>query len=290
MTRLGYQSALRACSFHTNLWSKTGPKTLFLGNDGGLCVVRDPFRPTPPFTTDPNAFATVDVTFVDNRRNRGITSHLVYHVGSSIAASPADTRNRITLGLQDLSSRVRVDEGSGLQNSSTWNDPTGTGDGFGTLINSANGDKMMVSSYNTKPKRSTNGGTSWTSATSGITGTAPFHTQLFPERTDATGNTLFTATNLIIYKSTDWAATPWAPLAMTGFTGNPIRNFNTSASNGNSLAIAANSGNVWVSSNGGATWTNPAGAMSPAGLRTQLHLVRYHHNQVPMSLRLSRAP
>ena len=245
--------------FHTNAWSKSGTKTLFLGNDGGLCVVRDPNRATPPFTADQNVYAAGDVTYIDNRRNRGITSHLVYHVGSSIGASPADTRSRITLGLQDLSSRVRVDEGTGLQNSSTWNDPTGTGDGFGTLINSANGDKMVVSSYNTNLRRSTNGGTTWTSASSGITGTAPFHTQLFPGRTDATGNTLFTSTNLVIYKSTDWAATAWTPLTMTGFTGTLIRNFNTSASNANSLAIAANSGNVWVSSNGGASWTNPAG-------------------------------
>ncbi len=267
-TNLPYAHA----DFHTGAWSQTGPRTLFLGNDGGLCVVRDPFRPTPPFTADPNAFATVDVTFVDNRRNRGITSHLVYHLGSSTASSPAGTADRITLGLQDLSSRIRVDEGTGLQNSSTWNDPTGTGDGFGTLIHAANGDKMMVSSYYARPKRSTDGGATWSSASSGIaeagsSANAPFHTQLHPGRTDATGNTLFTATNLKIYKSADWTATPWSALAMAGFGGTLIRNFNTSASNGNALAIAANGGRVWVSSDGGASWTNPAGGDVTGGVQ-----------------------
>jgi hypothetical protein len=204
------------------------------------------------------------VTFVDNRRNRGITSHLVYHSGNTIASSPADSRYRITLGLQDLSSRVRVDEGAGLATSSTWNDPTGTGDGFGTLINSADGQKMMVSSYYARPKRSVNGGSTWASASSGITGAgnggvAPFHTQLYPGRTDVTGNTLFTATNLIIYKSTDWAATAWTALGMSGFTGTVIRNFNTSGSSANHMIIGANSGNVWVSTDAGASWSNPAG-------------------------------
>ena len=28
--------------FHCAAWSKTGPSTLFVGNDGGLCIVRDP--------------------------------------------------------------------------------------------------------------------------------------------------------------------------------------------------------------------------------------------------------
>ncbi len=266
-TNLPYAHA----DFHTAAWSKTGPKTLFTGSDGGLCVLPDPFRASPPFTANPSVYATTDVTFVDNRRNRGLSSQLVYHLGSTTASTPPDARARITVGIQDLSSRVRVDEGTGLVNSTTYNDPTGTGDGFGTLINSADGNKMMVSSYYARPLRSTNGGTSWTSAFLGITGAgnsslAPFHTRLYPGGGDPTGNTVYTATNLVIYKTTDWAATGWTPLPMTGFGGTLIRNFNASASDPNVLIIAANSGNVWLSANGGTTWTNPKGGDVTGGV------------------------
>lgn len=265
-TNLPYAHA----DFHTSAWSQSGSTTLFLGNDGGLCVVRDPYRATPPFTTDPNAYATVDVTFVDNTRNRGMTSHLVYFLGSTLASSPAGSRYQITLGLQDLSSRIRVDEGSGLQTSGTWNDPTGTGDGFGTVISPTDGNKMMVSSYYARPKRSVDAGTTWASASSGISGagsgsSAPFKTLLRLGLADPTGNTVYTCTNLAIYKTTDWAASSWNPVSMTGFTGTLIRNFNASPSDPNALAIAANSGNVWVTYNGGTSWTNPAGGDITSG-------------------------
>lgn len=253
--------------FHTNAWSKTGPKTLFVGNDGGLSVMRDPFRPTPPFTSDPTIYAAGDLTFVDNRRNRGIASQLIFNVGSSIATFPADTRYRSTLGMQDLGTRIRVNEGSGIENSSTWND-TGGGDGLGTLINSANGDKMMKSIQYTYIHRSIDGGTTWDPAISGITGPKPFDTLLIPGRADVTGNTLFTRTKAIIFKSTDWAASDWMPLPMSGFSGTAIRTFNTSASNGNAMVIGAEDGKIWVSSNGGSTWTNPAGSSLTGGAST----------------------
>ena len=272
-TNLPYAHA----DFHTSAWSQTGTKTLFLGNDGGLCVVRDPLRATPPFTADPNDYATVDVTFVDNRRNRGITSHLVYHLGSTTASSPADSRHRITLGLQDLSSRVRVDEGTGLQNSSTWNDPTGTGDGFGTVISPTDGNKMMVSSYLTRFRRTTTGGGpgAWASMNSGIyTGSsvndpagAPFHTMLVPGLADLTGNTLYTATNNLVWKTTDWAATAWVQLPIAAGINNTfaIRHLAASKTNANALAFTTGS-SVFASANGGTTWVRYGNGVTPGSI------------------------
>ena len=272
-TNLPYAHA----DFHTSAWSQTGTKTLFLGNDGGLCVVRDPLRATPPFTTDPNDYATVDLTFVDNRRNRGITSHLVYHVGSTTASSPADSRHRITLGLQDLSSRVRVDEGTGLQNSSTWNDPTGTGDGFGTVISPTDGNKMMVSSYNTRFRRTTTGGGpgAWASMNTGIyTGStcndpagAPFHTMLIPGLADSTGDTLYTATNNLIWKTTNWAATAWVQLPKAADINNTfaIRHLAASKSNPSALAFATGT-SVFASVNGGTTWVRYGNGVTPGSI------------------------
>ncbi len=273
-TNLPYAHA----DFHTSAWSQTGSKTLFLGNDGGLCVVRDPLRATPPFTTDPNDYATVDLTFVDNRRNRGITSHLVYHVGSTTASTPSDSRHRITLGLQDLSSRIRAEDGGSLQNSGIWNDPTGTGDGFGTVISPTDGNKMMVSSYNTRPRKTTTGGQSspsWSSATSGIyTGStcndpagAPFHTMLVLGLADATGNTVYTATNNLVWKTTNWASTAWTQLPKATDINNTfgIRHLAASKSNANALAFATGS-SVFTSVNGGSTWVRVSNAVTPGSI------------------------
>jgi hypothetical protein len=246
--------------WHTSAWSQTGPLTLFMGNDGGLCVIRDPLRASPPYNANAFAWIASDVSFVDNRRNRGLGSHLLYHLGSTQATTPADSPYRISIGLQDNSSRIRVDEGAGLQNSSTWNDTSGTGDGFGTIIHALDGNKIMVSSYNTSVRKSVNGGTSWSSI-GGATDAAgaPFYTRVVPGQADATGNTAYTATNKILWKTADWGATSWAPVPMNGFTGNNIRNINTSKTNANALALVSNGGLVWTTYNGGTTWSSGGG-------------------------------
>jgi hypothetical protein len=122
--------------FHTASYDSAG--NLFVGTDGGI------FKSTDNGNT-----------FTDDL-NVGITSHLIYSVGSSQASSSA-----VVGGFQDNGTRVR----SGT--TGTFNQPIG-GDGFGSNVNRANGNQMLGSLYYTRIYKSTNGGTSFAASSSGI--------------------------------------------------------------------------------------------------------------------------
>src|SRR5262249_51604806 len=159
--------------------------TLYLGSDGGLFVSTD------------NA-----ATFSD-RLNVGITTHLLYSV-SSTAANP----DLVLGGMQDNGTRMR--EGT----TTVFRQVIG-GDGFGSNINRANGSLMLGSLYNLAIRKSTNGGSSWSSSTAGIAEAgdetnAPFITRIVAwEGLGSTGNEVYTFSNSKIYRSTnyggDWA-------------------------------------------------------------------------------------
>ncbi len=251
--------------FHTTAWSSTG-STLYVGNDGGLCVVRDPFLATVP--TGSSTVASVP-TFIDNRRNRGLASHLVYNLGSTLAATPADAKFRISLGMQDNGTRVRRDEGAGLQASATFEDGIG-GDGFGTVIHPTDGNKILGSVYYTDIQLSTDGGATFSDSIAGITEAnsdtlAPFQARLALGDT-AHPDSVYTATNGKVYKSANFGGT-WAALGTTGLpaggTGSQtdpndalyIRNIGASPSDANVLGIAANQGRFFFTANGGSSWT-----------------------------------
>ena len=244
--------------FHTTAWSNG---TLFLGNDGGLAVVRDPWRPTPP--------TGEDLTFIDNRRNKGLTSHLVYSLGSTTATSPADARWRVATGMQDNGTRVRQGSGTALQTSGVFEDRIG-GDGFGTLIHPTNGNLMLGSLYYTQIYRSTNGGTSsFTPSSTGIAESNDSNLAPFAPRI-ALGplnepDTVYTFTNGKVYQSSNfaalWSALPTTnlPPAGTNSISDPtnalyIRNFGAASGDANALGIAANQGRVFLSYNRGTTW------------------------------------
>lgn len=237
--------------FHTTSWAKTGTKTLFIGNDGGLCIVRDPLR-----ATIPSGSGTVasDPTFIDNRRNKGLASHLVYNLGSTSATTPAGAQYEISLGLQDNGTRIRQGSGAALQTSSTFDDAIG-GDGFGTVINQTDGTKMLGSVYYTSIQRSTDAGATFSAATTGITeandsANAPFNPKIALGQT-STPDTVYTFTNAKVYKSTNWASN-WAAMSMTGFTG-VVRNVNGARSS-SAVGIAGSGGRFWITYNG-SSWT-----------------------------------
>ncbi|GLH69453.1 hypothetical protein GETHPA_09860 [Geothrix rubra] len=258
--------------FHT-ITAKGG--VFYVGNDGGLSIFKDPWRTTIP-TTNP------DLTFVDSTRNLGLATHLVYNVGSTTATNVTDGKYRISLGLQDNGTRIRQDTGSGLAASSTFEDQIG-GDGFGTVVNPADGNQMLGSIYYTQIYKSTNGGTSqFTSSSSGITETnnsskAPFQPRLVLGDT-AHPNTVYTATNGTVYQSTNFG-TSWTGLGRTGLpaagtssTSDPanalyIRNLGAAAGDPNALGIAANQGRIFLSYNGGSSWTQ-AGTLTNNGSYT----------------------
>jgi hypothetical protein len=258
---------------HATAWSPDGA-TLYVANDGGLAVVRDPFRATIPVTS-------YDVSFLDNRRNKGLASHLVYNVGSTAAASPADSKWRISLGMQDNGTRVRQPASPGgalTGNEGVFEDMIG-GDGFGTLFHPADGTQVLGSIYYTDIYRSTDGGGTFKESISGIAeannkNLAPFAPRL------ALGDTarpavVYTSTNGKVYQSTNfggaWAALGTsglpAPLDMSSTTTTTelyIRNLAASPSDPSTLGIAANQSRVYLTSNGGTSWVK-AGSLPGSG-------------------------
>lgn len=252
--------------FHCSAWSKTGPSTLFIGSDGGLCIVRNPAIASASIPTGASSVPSV-LSFIDNRRNRGLATHLVYNIGSTTASSPADSRYRVSLGLQDNGTRVRQDEGTGLQNSSTFEDGIG-GDGFGTVFHRTNGNQVLGSLYYTQVQRSTNGGTSFTDASVGITesgsSAAPFAPTFALGATSAP-DTVYTWVFSKVYQSTNFGSS-WTAMNMTGFdTARSIRNVGASASDPNAVAVVTSGGTGFVTYNGGSTWTQ-FGAIPNNGL------------------------
>jgi hypothetical protein len=235
---------------HASAFVNDGSK-LFVANDGGLAVFMDPYRASVPTVA-------TDLTFVDHSRNKGLATHLVYNLGSTTAATPADSRYRITLGLQDNGTRVRTNTGGGLQNSGVFEDQIG-GDGFGTVIHPTNGDLMLGSLYYTRIYKSTNGGTSsFTSSSTGITesnnsSSAPFAPKIALGATSAP-DTVYTFTNPKVYKSTNFG-TSWSAMTMPSAFSGVVRNVNGSRSNANAVAFAASGGRFFVTYNGGTTWT-----------------------------------
>jgi len=223
--------------FHSAHMSSNG--TLYIGTDGGI------FRSTDNATTFTHTL------------NIGIASHLIYQVGSSTA-----NRNAVIAGLQDNGTRVRE------SNTSTFNQEIG-GDGFGCNINRVNGNQMLGSLYYNRIQKSTNGGTTFTSACSGITecnntSTGVFLTRIFEHRGDTTGNTVYTFAKSRVYRSTNYAGS-WTGLGTTGMlaSGAQIRNVSVAPSNGNVVGIVTSGGGVSITTNGGTGWTQVGGANLP---------------------------
>jgi len=218
--------------FHCGVQDSTG--SLFVGTDGGI------FKSTDGGTT-----------FTDSL-NIGITTHMIYSVGSSSAAPSA-----VIGGFQDNGTRVR----SGA--TTTFNQYIG-GDGFGSLMHPVNGSTMLGSLYYTRIQKSTNGGSTFAAAVSGITesnntASAPFITRLAEGPADATGNTVYTFVNAKVYKSTNYAGT-WTAMGVSGLptTSFYIRNVAAAKSNGQVVGLVANGGKVFLTANGGSSWTTPA--------------------------------
>ena len=249
---------------HTATWSPDG-SALYVGNDGGLSVFWDPYRASIPLRpTGTGSQPLTDPTFVDNLHNEGLSTHLVYHLGSTNAVTPTDAPSRVTIGLQDNSTRRRTGT---LASSTQFDEAYATGDGFGTLIHKLDGNKIIVSGVQVNLGYSLDGGSTFSSGNSGIdlTGGGPFHTRVEPGRADATGNTAYTATNYKLFKSTNFGQS-WTACAMGGFPNSGaglIRNFNSSSTNPLKLVIV-DATHCWISADGGATWIDK-GAVYPAG-------------------------
>lgn len=246
---------------HTTAWSKTGTPYLYVGHDGGISIYKDPFGTIPT--------ADLASAFVDNRRNKGLATHLVYSIGSTNATTPVGSKDRVTLGLQDNGTRMRMPSGGNLAGSGIFEDQIG-GDGFGTVIHPTDGDKILGSLYYTRIFRTTDGGaTAWSEASSILEANdqnaAPFAPKIALGAA-AEPNTVYTFVNKKVYKSTDFGNL-WIAMGMTGFddVNRIIRNVGASRSNANAVAVVTSGGTGFVTYNGGTSWAQ-FGAIPNNGL------------------------
>jgi len=245
---------------HCWAWSSDGK--LYIGNDGGLAIYLDPLRATIP--------SGHDATFLDGTRNQGLITHLCYYLGSTQASNAADANSRISLGLQDDGTRIRVDTGSGLANSSAFNENIG-GDGFGTVFSTADANKVLGSVYYADLQRSTNGGASFTDANSGISESgsdtnAPFVSHLALGN-NATPDTVYTHANTKVYKTTNWA-TSWTAMTTAGLPGSYlIRNIGASRSS-DAVGIACDNGRAFLFYPANGSWTGSTSDVTGGALNT----------------------
>jgi hypothetical protein len=240
--------------------------SLYFGTDGGI------FR-----STDSGATFTSTL-------NKGIASMLVYQVGSS-----QNNTSAAIVGLQDNGTRVRV--GS----TATFNQIIG-GDGFGCDVNGGDATKMLGSLYYDQIYKSTNSGTSFSAACSGITecnssSNAPFHTMLSRWAGDATGNTLFTFSNFKAYKTTNYA-TSWTALGTAGLPASGsifIRGIGAAKSSANTVGLVANSGRVFLTTDG-TNWTQIGSSTSLPGNGLSLSWIAFDPTNASIIYVASVAP
>ncbi len=216
--------------FHAGAIDASG--TLYVGTDGGV------FSSTNGGTT------------FSNTLNKGLVTHLLYSVGSSLGAPSA-----VIGGMQDNGTRVR--EGA----TSVFNTVIG-GDGFGALIHRTNGKRLLATLYFTQIYRSLDSGASWNDATAGIAeagdqAAAPFITRLVPwDGATATGNEVYTFANTRVYRSTNWGAS-WTALPVIA-SDLELRNIAVAPSTASVLGAVAKDGRVVLSRDAGAHWTEVA--------------------------------
>jgi PKD repeat protein len=169
------------------------------------------------------------------------------------------------IGLSSLTANKWItghqDNGTSIWNGTTYNAALG-GDGMDCFIDRTNDNNMFGEYYNGALRKSTNGGTSWSTCTTGMTGSAPWVTAWKQDPQVAT--TLYCGyTNL--FKSTN-SAGAWTQLTALPITGS-VKEFAIAPSNNQVIYVLKGSG-ICKTTDGGTTWTNvtgtvPVGSASP---------------------------
>lgn len=169
----------------------------------------------------------------------------IYRIGLS-----AITANRWITGHQD--------NGSNIYNGTTYN-ASFPGDGLDCFIDWNNNNNLFTETPNGGLVRSTNGGASWSSASSGISGSANW---LCPwKQNPQAANVIYAGFNAI-WTSTN-QGTSWTSLAALTTTAGSVTEFAIAPSNSLVLYVLKNSA-VMKTTNGGTSWTNITGTL-PVG-------------------------
>jgi photosystem II stability/assembly factor-like uncharacterized protein len=209
---------------HITAFAPSNPNFVAVGNDGGI-----------DYSTDGgaswNASASLPIT--------------QFYAGDLNPANPAD----IMGGAQDNGTNRST-------GSVTWNEIYG-GDGFYCLYDYSNAQYMYASSQNGGLGRSTNGGSSFFSGTSGLDLT--YSNWMTPYVIDKNNPAKLYAGTYKIHRSTNrmqsW--TPISPDLANAHVQNlgTITTIDAAKSDSNVIYCGTDDANVWVTTNGGANWT-----------------------------------
>ncbi len=160
----------------------------------------------------------------------------------------------------------------GMQDNGTWKSPIGIvaskttnysfnigGDGFEVIWNNFDGRKLIGGSQGNIFRRSLDGGTSWTAATTGLSGTHPFISKLANSRDNP--DVLFTLSSAGVFRSVDFGQS-WALTSITDKWGGSSSLMDIEVSRANANIVWAGNGmtntgtlrNIQVSTNGGISY------------------------------------
>jgi len=182
----------------------------------------------------------------------------------TVEAHPAEPL-KVYGGLQDNGVKRTVT--GGLDD---WSNVTG-GDGFEVHVDPRSTSVIYSESQFGALSRSTNGGTSFSSATSGLSGRLGWKTPLaIDPQSTGTGltSTIYLGSNLL-FRSTN-SATSWTAISGDLTNGNQgvggvvfgtITTLAVAPSNRNTIYIGTDDGNVWVTRDAGATYTRVDAAL-----------------------------
>ncbi|WP_317899237.1 VPS10 domain-containing protein [Aurantibacillus circumpalustris] len=173
----------------------------------------------------------------------------IYKIGLS-----SQTANKWITGHQD--------NGTSIWNGTSYNAMLG-GDGMDCFYDRTNDNNVFGEYQNGALRRSTNGGASWSSAVTGLTGTPGWVT---PWKQDPqTANTIYVGYN-DLFKSTNLGVS-WTQLTAMPATGT-IREFAVAPSNSLVIYVLKSNG-VYKTINGGTSWSNVTSTLPVSSLNPE---------------------
>ncbi len=199
-------------------------------------------------TNDGGIYSYTGSSWTDLTSTRNIAQ--IYKIGLSSL-----TANKWITGHQD--------NGTNVKNGATYFASL-SGDGMDCFIDRTNDNYMYAEQYNGSFNRSTNGGVTWLSIVTGMTGTGAWVT---PWKQDpVTAGTIYGGRNQM-FKSTNFG-TNWSQIGNTGGGAQSVTEFAVASSN-NQVIYVVYPGSIRKTVDGGVTWTNVTGTV-PAGNLTNV--------------------
>jgi photosystem II stability/assembly factor-like uncharacterized protein len=214
----GYSGGIVHVDQHNMDFHPTNSNELFAVNDGGV------WKSTNRGTN-----------WINLNNNISITQFY------RIAADPSN-HNHVLGGTQDNGTQRTL----GTLN---WTAAFG-GDGGEVCFHLQNPQYILGETQNNGVRRSTNGGSSWSSATSGLSGTGAW---VGPLISHPSTPTVFYTARQLIFKTTNWASS-WFSLPSAGLSGT-IRELAISRTNPN-IIYATSGSTIYKSTDEGSTFTN----------------------------------